>query len=98
MTGFGSAIGKLMDFGLINSFDEVKNILGDISIDDPNIFFANILIKLEEIKISSKKIGNAQRMFFHYFFRELLNKESDAYLNLNSAVDLGFRKYLSQTA
>ena len=67
------------------------------SLDDADSeWFASILLKLDLIKASAKKIGNAQRMFFHYFFRELFNSESDSYLNLNEAVENGYQKYCSQ--
>ena len=89
---------KLHDFNLLKSFDEVKEIIEKIVLDDSDKTFKSILEKLDEIKNTSKKIGNAQRMFFHYFFRELFNRESDSFLNIDLAVDLGFRKYISQTA
>ena len=54
--------------------------------------------KLNEIKTSAKKIGNAQRMYFHYFFRELLNGDSDSYMDLTAAVENGYRKYYSQVS
>ena len=97
MTGFGSAIGKLNDFKLLKSFDEVKEIIAKITLEDSDKTFKGILEKLDDIKNTSKKIGNAQRMFFHYFFRELFNRESDSFLKVDLAVDSGFRKYLSQT-
>ena len=55
-----------------------------------------LLQRLDKIKSSSKKIGNAQRMLFQYFFRELFNSESDSYLNLQKAVENGYNKYYSQ--
>lgn len=60
------------------------------------IWMMELLSKLDRIKVSSKKIGNAQRMFFQYFYRELLNSESDSYLNLDAAVQNGYKKYYSQ--
>ena len=48
------------------------------------------------IRENSKKIGNAQRMYFQYFFRELLNKENESYLDLDKAVYNGYEKYRSQ--
>lgn len=43
------------------------------------------------IKVKAKKIGNAQRMYLEYFYRELFNEESDSYADLlficnNSAI------------
>ena len=63
-------------------------------IDDE--WFGQLIIKLDDIKNNAKKIGNAQRMYFHYFFRELLNPETDSYLKLGAAVETGYHKYYSQ--
>lgn len=98
MTGFGSAIGKLVDFELLTGFKNVKEIIDKLTLENIDNTFKNILEKLDEIRNTSKKIGNAQRMFFHYFFRELFNKEGDSYLKIDLAVETSFRKYLSQTA
>ena len=58
--------------------------------------FLELLVKFDKIKESSKKIGNAQRMFMQYFFRELFNKYGDSYLDLMKAVKNGYQKYYSQ--
>ena len=54
------------------------------------------LKRMDFIKSRSKKIGNAQRMFLEYFYRELFNEESDSYADLLQAVENGYRKYESQ--
>ena len=96
LTGFGSAVGRMKDRGIISSFDEIVGMIAELKEDSESEWFRNLLAKLNTIKESAKKIGNAQRMFFHYFFRELLNKDSDSYLDLNEAVENGYRKYNSQ--
>ena len=65
--------------------------------EDSNLDFAmvNLLGKLDDIKNRAKKIGVEQRMFFTYFFRELFNPNSDSYLDMNSAIESGFNKYIS---
>ncbi len=98
MTGFGSAVGKVIDFQLLENIEQVNRIIDSVTLEKVDDTFKSLLEKLDEIKNTSKKIGNAQRMFFHYFFRELFNKESDSYLKIDLAVETGFRKYLSQTA
>jgi len=52
-----------------------------------------LLITLGCIRSSAEKIGNSQRLFFHYFFRELFNKDSDSYGNIDAAVENGHDKY-----
>lgn len=97
MTGFGSAVGKLVDFKLLQDFPNVKEIIKTLTLNNVDDTFKSLLEKLDEIRNKAKKIGNDQRLFFHYFFRELFNKESDSYRKVESAVETGFRKYLSQT-
>ena len=96
LTGFGAAIGKMQDLKVIESLDEISSIeQGALDVSEGE-WFEQLLHKLDEIKNNAKKIGNAQRMYFHYFFRELLNRDSDSYLNLENAVENGFQKYRSQ--
>ena len=96
LTGFGAAVGRMKDRGIVSSFDEIVGMIAELKEDSESEWFRNLLVKLNTIKETAKKIGNAQRMFFHYFFRELLNKDSDSYLDLNEAVENGYRKYNSQ--
>ena len=96
MTGFGAAIGKMQDLKVIESLDEISTIKQSALNASEDVWFEQLLLRLDEIKNNAKKIGNAQRMYFHYFFRELLNKGSDSYLNLYNAVENGFQKYRSQ--
>ena len=97
LTGYGAAIGKMKDNGVITDIKDITGMLRRlIQKNDGYEWFLEMLLKFDRIKESSKKIGNAQRMFFHYFFRELFNKESDSYLDLDEAVENGYKKYNSQ--
>ena len=97
LTGYGAAIGKMKDNGVITDIKDITGMLRRlIQKNDGYEWFLEMLLKFDRIKESSKKIGNAQRMFFHYFFRELFNKESDSYLGLEEAVENGYKKYNSQ--
>jgi hypothetical protein len=96
LTGFGAAIGRLKDRGIIDDFADIKIDEIDVEAGETE-WLNNLLRKLDAIRNEAKKIGNAQRMFFQYFFRELFNPETDSYPHLNKAVDNGYQKYLSQT-
>ena len=97
LTGFGAAVGKMKDLGIINAMTDISEMVDKLEKENEGyIWMMELLSKLDRIKASSKKIGNAQRMFFQYFYRELLNKESDSYLNLDAAVQNGYNKYYSQ--
>lgn len=97
-TGFGAAIGKMKDRSIIQDFSEVKGLIENLSIDPDQI--EDFLEKLNErfswIKENASKIGNAQRNYFQFFYRELLNKESDSFMNLTASVDTAFDIYYSQ--
>lgn len=97
MTGFGSAIGKLLDFQAIEKVSDVEQILDAIHSENINLDLNILLIKLDSIRTIAKKIGNDQRMFFHFFFRELFDKKSDAYLNIGTAVDEAYSQYERKT-
>lgn len=97
LTGFGAAAGKMKDLCIIRSLADFADMLEKLEENnDGYAWMMELLAKLDSIKSSSKKIGNAQRMFFQYFFRELFNTESDSYLNLEDAVQNGYNKYYSQ--
>ncbi len=95
MTGFGAALGRMKDNEIIKDIDEVEKRLQNLA-SDSNEWFLEMLVKFDNIKSTAKKIGNAQRMFFQYFFRELMNPECDSYLDLCSAVKNGYKKYITQ--
>lgn len=100
LTGYGAAIGIMKDKGIIQNFEALDVIVKDIRecyVDDEDgEWFMEFLKRMDTIKARSKKIGNAQRMYLQYFYRELFNDESDSYANLLQAVENGYWKYDSQ--
>lgn len=96
MSGFGAAVGKLKDFGLIEDFDGIIASINEIEIANPIDVLESINTSLNWIKNNTKKIGNAQRSFFQYFFRELLNKENESYCDISAASESALRKYQNQ--
>lgn len=97
MTGYGAAMGKLKDISPQNNFDTVRSTIDGLFSSRSAVEATEmLLLKLEKIRLHSKKIGNAQRLFFVYYFRELLNPESDSYRDVSKAVEEGYRKYETQ--
>jgi len=97
MTGFGSALGKLLDFKAIK---EVKDIISLISqLKDENIHddLNTLITKLDDIRLVAKKIGNDQRMYFHFFFRELFDQRSDGYLDIGRSINEAYSQYERKT-
>jgi len=100
LTGYGAAIGIMKDKGIIQNFEALDVVVKDIRecyVDDEDGEWFMVFLKhMDTIKAKSKKIGNAQRMYLQYFYRELFNDESDSYANLLQAVENGYWKYDSQ--
>ncbi|WP_152059369.1 hypothetical protein [Aliarcobacter butzleri] len=100
MSGFGSAIGHLIDYNDLTGIHNIKDIDNLINklilTSSKHDFLYEINKKLEWIKNNSKKIGNAQRMFFQYYFRDLFNKDSHTFLKLFESIEVSFKRYQSQ--
>ena len=96
MSGFGAAVGRLIDFKLVRGFDEVIESVEKLQLDDPAEAIEEINNAMAWLKGNTKKIGNAQRSYFSYFFRDLLNKEGDTYLDITKSSKIALRKYQGQ--
>lgn len=96
MSGFGAAVGKMIDMGIVKDFDGIIQDINKLSLSDPLQVLEEMNDSLDWLKMNAKKIGNAQRSYFLYFFRELFNSESDSYLNLSLAGKVALRKYQGQ--
>lgn len=97
MTGFGSAIGKLLDFKAIEKVSDIDGLIEQINQDNIESNLNSLIIKLDNIRTIAKKIGNDQRMFFHFFFRELFDRKSDAYLNIGLSINEAYSQYERKT-
>jgi hypothetical protein len=95
ISGYGAAVGKLIDFGAIQTIDNIAQIVQALNIPDPIAFLEEMNESLLWLKSNSKKIGNAQRNFFTFFFRDLLNKDSDSFRSPVDANKSALRKYQS---
>jgi hypothetical protein len=97
VSGFGAAVGRLKDFGLISGFESIREYVKDLNFDKgKEELLTEINKKLFWINSNSKKIGNAQRMYFQYFFREIFNPQGDYFCKPDLAVGSAFQKYQSQ--
>jgi hypothetical protein len=98
LSGFGAALGKLKDFGLIKELDDVRGLSGQIELGGvaADEFLLEINKAMLWIATNTKKIGNAQRMFFLFYFRDLFNPQADSYLKLNACVGSALHKLQSQ--
>ena len=97
MTGFGSAIGKLVDLGAIKTFEEVEELIQNINSHEIAEDLNNLIGRLDDLRSVAVRIGNDQRLFFHYLFRELFDNRSDAYLNFGDAINQAYSQYERRT-
>lgn len=98
MTGFGCAIGKLIDQKAVNKFQDIDNNLDALKFDsDVTETLNDLIIRLDKIRLNAKKIGNDQRMFFHYFFRELFDSRGEAFLKIQTAISEAYKTYERKT-
>lgn len=97
ITGFGAAIGRLKDFNLISGFEAIQEASGRLNISiPPQEYLMRINSTISWITGNSKRIGNAQRMYFQYYFREIFNPDGDCYCKPDKAIDVALQRYKSQ--
>lgn len=97
MTGFGSAVGKLIDLKAIKNFEEADRLIQQIKIENINDDLSNLIGKLDDLRSVAVKIGNDQRLFFHYLFRELFDNKSDGFLRFGEAINQAYSQYERRT-
>lgn len=93
MTGLGAAIGFLKDRELTNFTTILSDIDNIYSVKERDEWISDMLLKLDEIRKHASKIGNAQREYFFYLFRELFNPEGDSYLKIDVAIENAYKRY-----
>lgn len=93
MTGLGAAIAFLKDRNLT----DFNKIISDIKLlkfnGDSKSAIYYMLFKLDDLKVNAAKIGNAQREYFYYFFRELFNPEGDSFLSIDYSIESAFKRF-----
>ncbi len=97
LTGFGAAVGKLIDKGITDKLVTLKTEVNQDDFEEVTQGLDLLTIKLENVRNNAKKIGNDQRLFFFHFYRGLLSKGSDSYMNIKSAVEYAYNQYERET-
>ncbi|SCW44547.1 hypothetical protein [Mucilaginibacter sp. NFR10] len=93
-TGLGAALSNLKSRGIVATIDELKEVIPSIKFKtNPKDAFENLVVRLEQIRKESRKIGESQRTFFKFFFISLFNKHNDdEYLVIEDAVESAFQR------
>lgn len=97
LTGFGAAIGKLIDQHVTPNIVSLQHIMKERNFVDVQEGLDLLICKLEIVRNNAKKIGNDQRLFFYHFYRGLLSTESESYMNIRLAVEYAQRQYERET-
>lgn len=97
LTGFGAALGKLIDQNIYKNINEVKARLENDALKDVNEGLDLFLCEMDVVRRNAKKIGNDQRLFFYYFYRGLLDMDRDSFMNIKNAVAYAARQYERET-
>lgn len=93
-TGFGAALNGLKSKGIINSINEIHDMFPKIEFNGSSKeAYDLIIVRLEQIRKDSRKIGESQRTFFKHFFTSLFNlHDEDNCFKFEPAVESAFRK------
>ena len=97
MTGFGAAVGKLIDQQMAPNISSLKEEVNQKNFTEIKVGLNLMITKLEVVRKNAKKIGNDQRLFFYYFYRGLFMKDSESYMNLRLSVEYAYRQYERET-
>jgi hypothetical protein len=94
ITGLGAALSSLKTKGSIKKIEDIKTIIPNIKFSStPKEAFDIMIVRLEQIRKESRKIGESQRTFFKFFFTTLFNKyDEDAFLLIENAIETAFLK------
>ncbi|KPB02059.1 hypothetical protein [Ahrensia marina] len=84
MTGFGAECQRLVDQDMYGDLDAIKAQASKIKFSgEPSQALDQLVGILDRISKNAKRIGDAQRAYFQFAFRALLNPNSEAYLDLS---------------
>lgn len=95
ITGFGAALSNLQEK---NYIDSISDLITEINNLEPGgdynyQWYSLVNEHLDDIKSTSKKIGNSQRVYFYHLFRFLFMRGEDSYLNLKESVYKAKERY-----
>ncbi len=93
LTGFGAAIGKLIDYKEYHSISAIQKLIQNSVLSEIEDGLDLLICKMDVVRNNAKKIGNDQRLFFFQFFKGLLSKDSESFMSIRNAVEYAYRQY-----
>lgn len=94
ITGFGAAIGDLIDLDSINGLSSISKICNELIFTNDDIL--NLNKCLDDVRDKSKKIGNGQRIFFKLFFKHLFDKDGNTFKNIGTSLEKAKKRALAE--
>lgn len=93
LTGYGHAVMTLKEFGAIDNFSSINELLSSFNVDAIESGLHLLLVYLDKVSALAKKIGNDQRLYFYHFFKALFDRESDGFLDIEKSAEQAYRQY-----
>ncbi len=97
LTGFGAAVGRLIDKKITDKIETLKGDVEQGDFEEVKSGLDLLMVKMEAVRDNARKIGNDQRLFFFHFYRGLLSKDGDSYMNIKLAVEYAYKQYERET-
>lgn len=94
MTGYAAALARLIQTGVYDEIGKVNEGFEQLDSADVIDSIRELLLCMDDIRRTAKKIGNAQRCYFYYYFKALLDKENDdTYMQATKSVRKALQNY-----
>ncbi|WP_154640711.1 hypothetical protein [Serratia marcescens] len=94
ITGFGAAVGDLIQSNSIEKLEDTINFSDDINFNEKDFLLLNKF--LDDVKEKSKKIGNGQRIFFKFFFKFFFDKDGSTFHNVEKSLEKAKNRALAE--
>lgn len=94
MTGFAAAVYRLLDLGCYDNILDISEGIDSLQNEDFYDGVIKMISCLDDIRNHASKIGNSQRCWFYYFFKNLMdNQNTDTYMKVYETCVVSQRNY-----
>lgn len=94
MTGFAAAVYRLLDLGCYDNILDISEGIDSLQNEDFYDGVIKMISCLDDIRNHASKIGNSQRCWFYYFFKNLMdNQNPDTYMKVYETCVVSQRNY-----
>lgn len=94
MTGFAAAVYRLLDLGCYDNILDISEGIDSLQNEDFYDGVIKMISCLDDIRNHASKIGNSQRCWFYYFFKNLMDHQNtDTYMKVYETCVVSQRNY-----